>query len=85
MDSVDKSAFHICVFSRNKFICLDAVYSTKKASMFFCSFGFSRLGNIVKSKALMQRVSKHTWENKYCQILSVKIKREVLEVPNSCI
>ena len=27
MDSVDKSAFYICVFSRNKFIWLDAVYS----------------------------------------------------------
>ena len=27
MDSVDKSAFYIRVFSRNKYICLDAVYS----------------------------------------------------------
>ena len=27
MDSVDKSAFYIHVFSRNKYICLDAVYS----------------------------------------------------------
>ena len=29
MDLVDKSAFYICVFSRNKFIWQDAVYSTK--------------------------------------------------------
>ena len=28
MDSVDKSSFNIYVFSRNKFIRLDAVYST---------------------------------------------------------
>ena len=28
MDSVDKSAFYIRMFSRNKYICLDAVYST---------------------------------------------------------
>ena len=27
MDLVDKSAFYIRVFSRNKYICLDAVYS----------------------------------------------------------
>ncbi len=35
MDSVDKSAFYIRVFSRNKYICLDAVYSTQ------CSGGMS--------------------------------------------
>ena len=28
MDSIEKSAFLICVFSRNTFIWLDAVYST---------------------------------------------------------
>ena len=31
MDSVDKSAFYIRVFSRNKYICLDAVYYIQEA------------------------------------------------------
>ena len=35
MDLVDKSAFYIrCVFSRNKYICLDAVYSIYLKSNF---------------------------------------------------
>ena len=36
MDSVDKSASYIRVFSRNKYICLDAVYYSTRTMFLIC-------------------------------------------------
>ena len=56
MDSVDKSAFYICVFSRNKYICLDAVYSIYIHKTKFAIMKFQK-------QCAQAKISNNCWPN----------------------